>query len=230
MLNSHSVPLSRLAWIAAILPLATTHICYLVAAWYQHVPWCIPYWDSCTSISATGRVFPAKWLFKAGMIPTAMVITLLWWCTWHWLRGLDLATHPKTLRSMPVLGTVAALSLILYTLALGEVGEGYRVIRRTGVVFTFALTYISQLLLVQLLGALARIDPNPIIRLWRRRMMGLLVVLLSVGILSVLLDALMGDAYDAIEDAFEWWLALMLYFYFALLAMFWQQLTPRFEF
>lgn len=222
--------MSRLAWIASVLPLTTTHVCYLVSAWYGHVPWCIPYWDSCTSISATGREFPAKWLFKAGMIPTALVTALLWWCAWGWLQQRNVPTQLRALRAMPLLGSVAAVSLILYTLALGEVGEGYRIIRRTGVVLAFALTYLSQLLLVQLLGSLARIDNNPVILLWQRRMMRLLVLLLLVGVLSVALDALLGDGYDDIEDAFEWIMALMLHIYFALLAMFWHQQAIRFEF
>lgn len=44
------------------------------------------------------------------------------------------------------------------------------------------------------------------------------LVLLSIGMTSVILDGIMGDAYDAIEDAFEWWMALLLNGYFVLVA------------
>ena len=43
-------------------------------------------------------------------------------------------------------------------------------------------------------------------------------MLLAIGITSVILDGVLGDAYDAIEDAFEWWMALLLNGYFLLVA------------
>ena len=47
--------LSFVPVVVALLPLAAIHLCYLLAAYLGHVPWCLPYVDSCTSISAAGR-------------------------------------------------------------------------------------------------------------------------------------------------------------------------------
>ena len=50
--------IAPLALITGLLPLVCVHTTYLIAASHGHVPWCVPYWDSCTSISATGRQLP----------------------------------------------------------------------------------------------------------------------------------------------------------------------------
>lgn len=208
-----------LAWVCALLPLATTHGSYLLAAVHEQVPWCIPYWDSCTSISATGRELPAKYLFKLGMMTTALMTAMLWWCLWRWGRVLaesrsgTASSKPESIANgmaMPIIGTAAAISLLLYTLALGEVGEGYRFLRRTGVVLAFALTFIAQVLFLRLVGALSAVPELGCLRRYYRAMLWLLVSLLLVGITSVILDAALGDRYDQMEDAFEWWMALML--------------------
>ena len=61
-----------------ILPIVAIHATYVVAAIEGYVPWCIPYIDSCTSISATGRNGTAFFLFKATMIPSAVLLYFFW--------------------------------------------------------------------------------------------------------------------------------------------------------
>jgi hypothetical protein len=46
--------------------------------------------------------------------------------------------------------------------------------------------------------------------------------MLLIGILSVILDVVLGTNYDRMEDAFEWTLALLLNIYFAALALCWR--------
>lgn len=214
-MNKHEgIPLAWLAWCAALLPLLTTHTTYLVAASYGLVDWCVPYWDSCTSISATGRQLPAKIIFKLGMIPAALLTALLWWALWQW--GLNMGVRSS--KWMPALGIIAALSLILYTLALGEVGDSYRMLRRIGVVFAFALTFIAQVLFTRQTLMLSLRHPDFEFARDYRWMLRLQLILLSIGMVSVILDGVLGDAYDAIEDAFEWWMALLLNGYFVLVA------------
>ncbi|MBA56343.1 MAG: hypothetical protein CMK89_17985 [Pseudomonadales bacterium] len=214
MSKHEGIPLAWLAWCAALLPLLTTHTTYLVAANYELVHWCVPYWDSCTSISATGRQLPAKYIFKLGMIPAALLTALLWWALWQWGRSMGV----RSTIWMPVLGVVAALCLILYTLALGEVGDGYRLLRRIGVVFAFAFTFIAQVLLTRQTLMISLRQPDFGFGRDYRWMLRVQLVLLSIGMTSVILDGIMGDAYDAIEDAFEWWMALLLNGYFVLVA------------
>lgn len=75
-------PLLNLAAAAVllfILPTLAININYLIAAFEGHVPWCNPYWDSCTSISATGRQGTAFLFFKGTMLPLAF----LYWYYWY---------------------------------------------------------------------------------------------------------------------------------------------------
>ena len=73
---------------AALLPFLAVHGSYLVAASYGQVDWCVPYIDSCTSISATGRKPPASYLFRALMLPSAMIMMCYWWFNYSWLSSL----------------------------------------------------------------------------------------------------------------------------------------------
>ena len=205
--------LPALAWLAALLPFITIHVSYLLAASQGHVEWCVPYWDACTSISATGRQMPEKLWFKLGMIPAAFVSALLW------VRlGKDQVSG-FSVRSMQAFGISACLFLTIYTLALGEEGDTYQRIRRIGITLSFAFTYMAQLLYTRQLGKLASAASNFSMRRWYRRLMALIIALLIIGVISVILDALLGAGYDTYEDAFEWVLALLLNSWFAVLAL-----------
>ena len=226
------VPIAWLACFTALLFLISTHGSYVLAAYSGHVDWCNPYWDSCTSISATGRKLPAKYVFKMGMLPAALMAAGLWWVLWRWLIlqfqvNAENGWVEKSTRWMPVLGSLAALFLIQYTLALGEIGDTYRLLRRTGVVLTFALTFIAQTLFTRSIKRLALQQAN--YGVWYRRLLVWQLVLLAVGVISVVLDGMLGDAYDEIEDAFEWWMALLLNGYFILLALMLRNSKARLE-
>lgn len=217
-MSFRNLRLADLAWCCAILPFLTTHVCYLMAAYGGHVDWCVPYWDSCTSISATGRQLPEKVLFKLGMLPAALLSMLFWWGLFQWIaKNPDQGeSGPKKLPvTMLVIGTLAALFLMLYTLALGEQGDTYQRVRRTGITLSFAFTFMAQLLSTRLL---ANSGSGPA-KIWRPRLLALLICLLLVGLTSVVLDGLLGDDYDAMEDAFEWWMALMLNGWYASIAI-----------
>lgn len=225
---SAGLPLHRLAWLAALLPFLTTHLSYLLAASLGQVEWCVPYWDGCTSISATGRQLPTKLWFKLGMIPGALCAWALWLAAAAWAQRADAPTqYPRSLRAMPWLGGLAALFLILYTLALGEEGVAYQTLRRSGVILAFSFTFLAQLLFTRLLGERAQRDGDAHLLAWQRRLLALLVLLLSIGVLSVLLDLSLGERYDLMEDSFEWTLALGLHAWFAGLALAWRHQPYR---
>lgn len=219
--GAKGLPLHYLAWVAALMPFVTTHVSYLLAASFGHLDWCLPYGLDCYSISATGRTLPEKIWFKFGMIPAALVTMILWWSAADWRQQTANTAYKKSLATMWIVGLIAALFLILYTIALGEEGRMYRNIRRTGVILAFSLTFISQLLLTRLIGELAEIRDDSHLRLWHRRLMTIIVVLLATGLLSVVLTYALGDTYHRMENGFEWTMALMLNAYFVGLAMMW---------
>ncbi|MDV2078438.1 hypothetical protein [Marinobacter xestospongiae] len=199
---STTVQLWWLALFTALLPLLALHGTYLMAAVESHVPWCLPYWDSCTSISRTGRHGTGYFLFKALMIPAAVLGALYWWFNGRWLRQQGAVGAGVTVLGW--LGIGACLGLVLYAVVLGHIGDTFHSLRRTGVVLYFSLTFLAELLLS---AALVRL-PGPRVR--GRRLLALCGLMLVLGLLSVVLQWLVHPLYDRIEDAFEWWFALLI--------------------
>ena len=135
--------LSLVSLVLGILPIVAINASYLIAAWEGAVSWCVPYWDSCTSISATGREGFAFFFFKATIIPVALL------AIWYWILAREkLADFGYRGAAIPALGIIAAVALLCYTLALGAIGDSFQLTRRIGIIFYFTFTYLSQLLLV----------------------------------------------------------------------------------
>jgi Frag1/DRAM/Sfk1 family len=210
---------------AALLPFFAVQLTYLVAASHGLVEWCFPYIDSCTSISATGRHPPASYLFRATMLPAAVVFIAYWWLNFIWLRDLRRqagATGHRSIRWMLGLGIAASVGLILYVAVLGEAGDVWARQRRTGTVLFFSFTYFSQVLLAgqlrTLRGSLPTV-PQAIVT----AMFGVCILLLALGLLTVLLDAWNTHWYETVEDAFEWVLSLLLQGNFLLGYLVWRK-------
>ena len=209
---------STLPLLIGVLPMLVFHLTHLLSARAGLVPWCNPYWDSCTSISATGRDGLAFWLFKLTMLPAAALLFWYWQHAWQQLRHWSPSISAKPW--LPWIGSIAAVFLALYTLALGFEGEGFRWQRRLGSVLFFSLTYLSQLLYTWQLGKL-----HP--RLWTFPWhLALCLLTLAIGLLSLLLDWRLEN-YRDYEDAFEWVLALLLQLFFVLSYWSWRHLDQQ---
>ncbi len=140
------IPANRLRilplW-AAIVPLVTINVCYLVAVGLDHLSACIPYLTGCTSVSSTGRAAPESLIFRAGMLPTALILALFWHrCATFLQLGGQSGSRLITLR---VLGVIAALSLVIYTVTLGFEDNPYRQLRRTGIIGFALSTFAAQI-------------------------------------------------------------------------------------
>lgn len=208
------------ALITGLLPFFCVHITYLMAAWYGHVEWCVPYWDSCTSISATGRQLPEKLVFKLIMMPAGLCAIAFWWLVTQWLwQVLGVRS-----RAVFILGTIASLFLMLYVVALGEANE-YRWARQAGIILFFSLSYIAQLCF---LYHLSRHQLNSDRR--TRRVFGWqqnsATLLLAIGIVSIVLD-LSYAGYGGMEDAFEWVMMLFIVWQFCSHYFLWKSADLR---
>lgn len=222
MADYRSFQLWWLALATALVPLLTIHITFGVSILEGHISPCIPYWDSCTSISRTGRHGTSYFIFKGTMLPAAVLGILFWWLNSQWLR--QLGDHSNRVSWIPWLGLVASLSLGSYTLALGHDGDGFNLIRRTGVILYFSLTFICELLV----SASLRNHPE-----WRQvgnRLLNLCLITLAVGIFSVLLDGVVPDFHDTKDDAFEWVLAILINAHALWLALLWRKARFRIRF
>ncbi|MEM1111983.1 MAG: hypothetical protein AAGI11_08750 [Pseudomonadota bacterium] len=217
-----------LAFLSAVIPFVTVHVTYVLSASIGYVDWCNPYIDSCTSISATGRKPPASYVFRATMLPSAVIMMGFWWCSAAWLRQQrEAADMPvgSANRWMLVLGIMACIGLILYVTVLGERGDAWERQRRIGVVLFFSFTFIAQLLWLSQMRPLGLTVVEPYLRI----MWLLCISLLSFGVLTVVFEAWNEDWYDTVEDAFEWVLTLMLQSNFLLAWLVWRRLPWRLQ-
>lgn len=222
MHNNNSVRLWWLALGASIVPLLTIHLTFLVSVLEGHISFCVPYWDSCTSISRTGRHGTAYFIFKGTMLPSAIVGILFWYGNRAWLGQLGLRSAGTAW--VPWLGLVAGLALGIYTVALGHEGDGFNLMRRIGVVLYLSLTFLCELLIS---GALRQ---HPTWGNQGRRLLAVCQLTLAVGILSVLLNALAPDLYRQTDDAFEWIFALLINVHALWLALLWRRTGFRVRF
>ena len=203
--NLLDTQIQYLPLLTGLLPIIAVHATWLVSTAQGQIPWCFPYLDSCVSISATGRHGAAFYLFKATMVPAAVLLALYWWVAARWLRLLgDARLQANIILS---LGVIAAAFLIVYAVALGAAGDFLRLQRRLGIIMYFGFTGLSQLLLVWRLTKLAVEDASC------RWLLRLCALMLSIGLAGLALDLVL-DNYDKYENAFEWVLALLMHIYF----------------
>ena len=63
---------------AAVVPLVTINVCYVLGVSLDHLPACIPYLSGCTSVSSTGRIAPESLISKVGLLSSSVILALLW--------------------------------------------------------------------------------------------------------------------------------------------------------
>ena len=161
-MNSRYFGLAALPYWAAILPLVTITTTYVVAAGLDHVATCIPYLSGCTSVSSTGRTAPESLMFRAGLLPAAVVLVLFWHrCAMFLELHGDSSARVLALKTV---GAVLGLSLMLYALTLGFEDGAYPRLRRLGMSGFAIGTFVAQLIFIFAYKPLRRADTAT---LWR---------------------------------------------------------------
>lgn len=217
---------ATIAMLCFLGPVLTVHVSYAISAAAGIVPACIPYLEGCTSISATGRHGAGYVLFKAGMLPSALVLILYWRLCRDWLLEAGDMDGPA-LRSLLWLGIAGALFLMLYTVFLGHKGEVYNLLRRFGVTLNLGFTYLAQLMVVWRLHRLRdrggrNACPDGLLRAktW------LVSALLLLGLGSIPVSNFIADK-DPVENAIEWAFCLLTSVFYLLTAMAWRRPVQR---
>ena len=196
--------LAALAAVCAVVPTIAAHGAWLAGVYSGELPQCFPYAPDCVSISATGRQDTGHWIFKPGMLICAIAMGLFWArFPARWLSERPLRPVLKTL------GITAAGSLVVYTVTLGM--EEYRVLRHSGIMLWFGLTFLAQLLTAieqrrQRRNALSAMLFGATTALW------------LLGLATVLLAYVVPTAYSRVDNAFEWLFALLIMLNYGLLA------------
>lgn len=208
---------ATLAFACFLLPVAVVHACYAIATSAGYLPLCVPYVDGCTSISATGRHGLAYVVFKAGILPTAVLLALFWRAAADWLAVLGDGSR-RARDWVRWLGFTGAAFLVLYTVALGHKGDFYNLMRRFGVTLYFGASYLAVIVLVSRLERLARAGSTAVPRRLLRALVALATVLLALGLGSIPVSNFVADK-DPIENAIEWVFTLLLFACYGLVGL-----------
>jgi hypothetical protein len=141
-----SIRPAHIALIAGLLPIVAVHLAWIMNIGSDDLPLCLPYWDGCISVSQAARSGAGLHLFRALMLPNAVLMGATWVLAVRWLRhhGDNSRRSMTTIRN---LGVTGSMFLILYATWLGTEGMWYGWLRRYGVVFFFGLTALAQLLM-----------------------------------------------------------------------------------
>ena len=217
-----------LALFVTLLPLFAVNAAYVISANADLVPRCFPYIEGCTSISRAARQGDAIFLFRASMIVNAVLLMWYWRFAQCWLNNLRveraLSSGKRSAQIMCLLGVVGAFFLILYADYLGSSGDFYRFMRRYGVLFYFTLTPLAQLIMVSQLFKLKKLSPDlDINTAVLRYQLGILIIMLLMGLVSLLLGYLYGSSFER-ENIIEWNYAILLTAFFGGSISMWKNL------
>ena len=211
MRYAFSMVIRGLLLVTALAPVIGVNIAYWIGVTHDNLPAWIPYIDGCTSISSTGRYPPGDRLFRAVMLPQAVLLAVTWYATALWLR----AVRPDAKRAATtalVSGLLGALALIIYVSYLASNDPFYEVMRRYGIYFYFVCTVIAQIA-VSLAVPVATL---------RRVMLGIMVTPFVLGLLNFVQKAVVENP-DNTENVIEWIVSLLMQLWFVVLWIAWRR-------
>ena len=207
--------------ITAVVPAVAVHVCYLMAAQLGHVPWCFPYIDGCTSISAVGRNSPESHVFRAAIIPTAVFMMMYWRLNYEWFKTLNSQTSIRN-RSMLYCGIIASIGVTLYATVLGSIGQEYHVQRRLGVTTFYIFTFLAQLIMTLQIGGVVKRQPALVSARVYRCLVAICATVSILGLANILPWALYEE-HGNIDDAIAWTVTLIILGYFFVTYFAWKR-------
>ncbi len=217
-----TLPLWPLALLAGLLPLVAALTAWALSTALGLIPSCNPFIDGCVSVSRAARHDLPNHLFRALMLPAAVLQGLCWLLAARWLAGL--LPPYRLLRWLAPLGLAAAVALVLYGAFLGTEGATYRWLRQYGTVIYFGSTCICLLIAGGGVQRAVRAGRLALARWVEYALVALALALVTLGLLNALVAALLGDEIKGrIENVTEWWGALIFVLGFFALTLIWRR-------
>ena len=202
--------LRLLPLITALAPLVGVNAAYWIGVNSDVLPSCNPYFDGCASISSTGRYPPGDRLFRAVMLPQAVLLAVTWHFAVLWLKSL----RPNTKAGGTILGfgLFGAVALIVYVSYLASNDPFYEFMRRFGIYFYFIGTVIAQLTLTFALKGFKCYKP----------MLWVMATPFVLGLANFVQKMVLVNP-DRLENVIEWVVSLLMQLWFVLLYLAWRQ-------
>ena len=218
------IPLWVLPLLAGLLPIVAALTALRLSIEMGLVPPCNPLLEGCVSISRAARHDLPNYIFRAIILPTAVLQIMTWILCAAWLKQMD--THTRTLlRVLPWLGVLAGLVLIIYGTFLGTEGLMYRFLRRQGITFYFGFTFICMVMASGSLWRLAHTGLTALPARFAWILPAACAITLVIGLIQafgpLFLDS--DDLQDRLGNLMEWYAALSFSLFFFALAWLWQR-------
>lgn len=211
-----------LALLAGALPIVATAAAWAIATAQELIPPCVPFFDGCVSVSRAARLGLANHVFRALMLPAAVLQGLVWLLAARWLATLLLPY--RLLAWLAPIGLLASAALVVYGAFLGTEGVVYRWLRQYGIVLYFGGTCVCMLIAGGGVQRAVRAGTLALARVAEHAMVALALALVTLGLLNALLASLFGEPLKGrLENVAEWWAALIFMLGFFALAGIWRR-------
>lgn len=212
---------------AGLLPFAATALAFWISVTQESIAACNPFVEGCVSISRAARHGLANHVFRALVLPAAVLQGLTWLLCVPWLRGLG--AQGRSLKGLAWLGAVAAVFLVLYGTFLGTEGEAYRWMRRYGIVGYFGGTFLCMLVAGGHLRHLAAEAGGRLPARVGGLLLAMLALLLAMGLANVFVPQFVGDGdfKNRLENVLEWHAGALFTAWFLVLAWLWRRTRYR---
>jgi hypothetical protein len=223
--HERAIALWPLPLAAGLLPAIAALVAFALAVNAGLTPACNPFIDGCISISRAARHDLPNHVFRALVLPAAVLQTLTWLAAAQTLLALgDGTTLRRSAWALGLIGVAAGIALVLYGSFLGTEGTVYRWLRRYGTVVYFGGTCLAMLLLGRALQGLHAAQHLHLPRLHERVLLALFTLIVALGLGNALAGAWAGAALkDRVENATEWWGSLFITLAFVTLASLWRR-------
>lgn len=225
MAPSDPMPSALSLWplplVAALLPAIAALVALAAFAGKEGSP-CNPFIDDCVSISRMARHGVANHVFRALVLPGAVLQVLTWLAA---ARALAVAGLPRRdAFALALVGACAGVALVAYGSFLGSDGEVYRWLRHWGTLLYFGGTYIAMLLFAR---ASQRLHAARQLALPRSHGSVMLALLVFVALLALCHAFASAGPFpgleDRVENLTEWWGSLALTLTFITVASLWRR-------
>jgi hypothetical protein len=153
------------------------------------------------------------------MITTAVLMALCWFFYRQWLINVE--GHKNRQQTMMLLlGLVSSAFLLVYTMALGHIGEVYALQRRIGVTLFFSCGLLAQLLAANLIWKRMQRGGLELAQGLHKWLLLVCVLLLLTGLAVVPMSFLFPDD-GRVDNIIEWNYAVLMYLYFIVVGRIW---------
>ena len=208
------INLRSLSLICFFLPISTVVISYIFSVKLNLVPFCIPNFEGCTSISRAGRNIPVKYFFKPMMLFYSLFLFLYWFKILEIIKKIKISE-----KKFFFFAFASVLFFILYIVFLGE-GKIYEFFRRVGVYIYIFFTVITQFLISKKLFY----NQKKIKKYFKIKFIKfnyfLTLYLIIIGIILFPILVIKIESFPQIKNIISWnyFFLIKLYFIFSLLS------------